>query len=84
VVGGGVWYGLSEAVTVKVTVDCVLPELLLAAAAVPVDEPSWMFVSCGIRPKRVMNSATSWCVYVMPENVTSALAGAEPTAAAAP
>jgi hypothetical protein len=64
VVGGGVVYGLSCAVTVKETVAGVLdvlevPVVLAGVGALPVDEPSWMFSSCGMRPRRVMNSATS-------------------------
>ena len=69
VVGGGVVYGRSCAVTVnclKVVVVVVVAVLLTS-----VDVVSVMFMSCGMRPSRVMNSATSRCFSVWPVNVTS-------------
>ncbi len=69
VVGGAVRYGRSDAVTVNVTVVVLavapdVPEELVEALVA--DDVSNTFSSWGIRPRRVMNVATSSLVYVVP------------------
>ncbi len=57
-------------VVVVLDAPVVLEELELVDEVLVVSSTFW---SCGMRPRRVMNVAMSSLVYVVPENVTSAV-----------